>query len=69
MSARDPRSVRVAESVIHLLYHLDGQQVLTEATLGQVLGRLATWASDVTGEPVRYNPTRALQTLSLVVAS
>jgi len=47
----------------------DGQQVLAEATLAQVLGRLATWANDVTGAPVRYNPTRALQTLSLVVAS
>jgi len=69
MNGYAPRNLRVAESVTQLLYHLDGQQVLAEATLGQILGRLATWASDVTGEPVRYNPTRALQTLSLVVAS
>jgi len=69
MNGHAARDIRVGESVIHLLYHLDGQQVLAEATLAQVLGRLATWASDVTGARVRYNPTRALQTLSLVVAS
>jgi len=63
------RNKAAGEAVIQLLYHLDGKQVLAEATLGQILGRLATWANDVTGAPVRYNPTRVLQTLSLVVAA
>lgn len=71
MNDRTPRDVAMAEAVTHLLYHLDGQQVLTEATLSLVLDRLAGWSREVTGVPFSYgySKVRALQTLSLVVSS
>ena len=57
---------REIEAVTHLLRHLDGVQVLPEATLGRDLDYLAAWAS-LAGEAIRYDKIRALRTLSLVV--
>jgi len=61
MKAKETEAIRV------LLKHLDGSQVLSEATLRQTLDTLAMWASGVTGAPVAYNREAALRTLSLVV--
>jgi hypothetical protein len=60
---------REGEAVRHLLHHLDGSQVLAEATLRQTLDTLATWASAVGGTRVDYNRVSALRTLTLVVAT
>jgi len=58
---------REGEAVRHLLHHLDGSQVLAEATLRQTLDTLATWAGYVGGTRVDYRRDAALRTLSLVV--
>jgi len=58
---------REGEAVRHLLHHLDGSQVLAEATLRQTLDTLATWAGYVGGTRLDYNRIQALQTLALVV--
>jgi len=59
---------RETEAVIHLFMHLDGSQVLSEATLRQTLDTLAMWAYCETGTRVDYARDAALRTLSLVVS-
>lgn len=64
-----PHCGQEVEAIVHLLKHLDGSQVLAEATLGLILDCLAAWAFYETASPIGYSRSRALQTLSLVVQS
>lgn len=61
--------IRESDSVTLLLHHIDGTQILTEATLELILDRLAAWASFQARTPVSYNKVTALCTLSLVVTA
>jgi hypothetical protein len=58
-----------AKAVILLLHHLDGTQVLEEATLKLVLDRLVVWVTVQASTVVFFDPKRALETLSLVTTA
>jgi len=69
MNREAPMPQEFSDAIIQLLHHLDGSQVLAEATLGLILARLAAWASLQAHTAISYNKKQALRTLSLVVTA